>query len=108
MQTRIDALLNVHVRWDAPSGTYVSYAPALDIYSQGETERGALRAIEGAMRMYLVTALETEKLGGVLKRFSEAVSGIGPELPSDQYIKVVHDGEHQIKAKLMPLESGRG
>lgn len=108
MQIRIDAQLNVRVRRDEPSGVYVSYAPALDIYSQGETQEDAIRAIEGAMRMYLVTALEVDKLGGVLKRFGEAVSGIGPEPLSDQYIKVVQDGEHQIKAKLMQLEVGQG
>ncbi len=108
MQIRIDAQLHVRVRWDEPSETFVSYAPALDIYSQGETHQEAIRAIEGAMRMYLVTAFETDKLSGVLKRFSEAVPGIGPESSSDQYIKVVQDGEHQIKAKLMPLEIGQG
>ena len=105
MQTRIDAQLNVRVRRDEPSGVYVSYAPALDIYYQGETQEDAVRAIEGAMRMFLITALEVDKLGGVLKRFGEVVSGIGPE-PS-QYIKVVQDGEHQIKAKLT-LEVGQG
>lgn len=85
----------------------MSHAPALDIYSQGETLADAIRAIEGAMRMYLITALETEKIGQVLTRFNEAASGIGPN-PPGQYIKVLHDGDHQIKAKVMPLGIGQG
>lgn len=105
--TRIDAQINVRVRQDEVAGAYVSHAPALDIYSQGETEESAIRAIEGAMRMYLITALETDKLERIVTRFNEAVTGIGPGL-SGQYIKVVHVGEHQIKAKLMPLEIGQG
>ncbi len=104
MQIRIEAQLSVRVRWDEAVGIYVSYAPALDIYSQGETQDHAIRAIEGAMRMYLITALEDDKIGRVLKRFGEAVAtGIGPE--PRQYINVVHDGGHQITAKAVPLET---
>jgi predicted RNase H-like HicB family nuclease len=95
------------VRWDEAAGVYVSYAPALDIYSQGETPEHATRAIEGAMRMYLITALEEEKIGRVLKRFAEVVAtGIGPE--SHQYINVVQDGGHQITARAVPLETVQG
>jgi predicted RNase H-like HicB family nuclease len=104
MQIRIDAQLNVRVRWDKAAGVYVSYAPALDIYSQGATPEGAVRAIEGAMRMYLITALEQDKIGRVLKRFGEVVaSGMGPE--PRQYINVVQDGGVQITAKAVPLET---
>ncbi len=102
---QIEARLYVTVRRDEAAGVFVSYAPALDIYSQGETQEHAVQAIESAMRMYLITALEEDKIGRVLKRFGEVVSGIGPKA-STQYIKVVEDGEHQIKA--MPLTVGQG
>ena len=104
MQIRIEAQLNVSVRWDQVAGIYVSYAPALDIYSQGETTEDAIHAIEGAMRMYLITAMEGDKIGRVLKRFGEVVAtGMGPA--PRQYINVVHDGGHQITAKAVPLET---
>src|SRR2546422_4720920 len=80
MRVGIEAPLNITLRCDESARIFVGYAPALDIYSQGETREDAIRAIEGAMRMYLITALEV----------------------------VVHqDGEHQIKANLMPLEDQR-
>lgn len=107
MQIRIEAQLNVRVRWDDAAGVYVSYAPALDIYSQGKTQDDAVRAIEGAMRMYLITALEEDKIGRVLKRFGEVVAaGTGPE--PHQYINVLQDGGFQITAKAVPLETVRG
>ena len=107
MQIRIEAQLNVRVRWDDAAGVYVSYAPALDIYSQGKTQDDAIRAIEGAMRMYLITALEEDKIGRVLKRFGEVVAaGTGPE--PRQYINVLEDGGFQITAKAIPLETVRG
>lgn len=107
MQIRIEARLNVTVRRDQAAGVYVSYAPALDIYSQGETSEHAIRAIEGAMRMYLITALEEDKIGRVLKRFGEAVTpGIGPE--PRQYINVVQDGGHQNTAMAVRLETVQG
>lgn len=108
MQIRIEAQLNVSVRRDEAAGVYVSYAPALDIYSQGRTPEHAIRAIEGAMRMHLITAMEEDKIGRVLKRFSEAVTtGMGPE-PRRQYINVVQDGGHQITARAVPLEMAQG
>ncbi len=108
MQIRIEAQLIVSVRWDDAAGVYVSYAPALGIYSQGKTTGHAIRAIEGAMRMYLITALEEDKIGRVLKRFGEVVAtGIGPE--PRQYINVVHGGGNQITAKaVLPLETVQG
>jgi len=108
MQIRIEAQLLVSVRWDEVAGVYVSYAPALDIYSQGKTTDDAIRAIEGAMRMYLITALEEDKIGRVLKRFGDVVAaGTGPE--PRQYINVVQDGGYQITAKaVLPLETVQG
>lgn len=109
MRIRIEAQLNVSVRWDEPARMFVSYAPALDIYSQGPTQEEAIRAIESAMRLHLVTALEVDSLEQVLKRFAERVSsGIGPESPHDQYIKVLQGTGCQIRPTLTPLELTQG
>ena len=99
---RIEARLNVGVRWDEAARIYVSYSPALDIFSQGTTEKEAIRALESAMRMYLVTAIEGQKLDAVLNRFAERTSGGGPEGASSEYIKVLPDGGHPVKVELIP------
>jgi predicted RNase H-like HicB family nuclease len=69
MRVGIEAQLNVSLRWDEPARVFVSYAPALDIYSQAPTREGALRAIESAIRLHLVTALEVDKLDEEMRRF---------------------------------------
>jgi predicted RNase H-like HicB family nuclease len=109
MRIGIEAQVSVSLRWDEPAHVFVSYAPALDIYSQAPTHEGALRAIESAIRLHLVTALEVDKLDEVIKRFRERVSsGIGPEpLTPRQYITVHQGSGCEIKA-LPPLALAQG
>lgn len=110
MKIRIEARLNVWVRWDDMAKVFVSCAPALDIYSQAATEQEALRAIESAMRLYLITAIESNKIDGVLQRFSERVPpGIGPEAPdSKQRITILQGDGCQVTSTQIPLELTRG
>lgn len=49
----IQVELEIEVRYDAASKTFVSYCPALDVYSQGVNETEARAAIEGAVALYL-------------------------------------------------------
>jgi predicted RNase H-like HicB family nuclease len=109
MRIGIEAQLTVTIRWDDAAQVFVSYAPALDIYSQAPAREAALRAIESAIRLHLVTALEVDKLDDVLKQFGErASSGIGPEpLTPAQYIKVHQGSGCEIKA-LPPLALAQG
>jgi hypothetical protein len=104
MKIRIEAALNVLVRWDEPARVFVSYAPSLDIHSQAPSnQEEALRAIESAIRLYLITALEMNKLDDVVRRFGERVSsGIGPESPFPEYIKVLRGDGCQIRPTLIP------
>ena len=104
MRVGIEAQLSVTLRWNEAAQVFVSHAPALDIYSQAPSREGALHAIESAIRLHLVTALEVDKLDDVLKDFRERVSsGIGPEpLTPVQYIKVHQGSGCEIKA-LLPL-----
>lgn len=104
MRVGIEAKLNITLRWDEPTHLFVSYAPALDIYSQAPSREEAIRAIESAIRLHLVTALEVDKLDDVLRQFRERVSsGIGPEPPPPtQYIKVHQGSGCEVKA-LPPL-----
>jgi hypothetical protein len=110
MKIRLEAQLNVNVRWDEAAKVYVSHAPALDIYSQATTEAEALRAIESAMRLYLITAIETNKIDDVVRRFAERVpSGNGPESPdSKQRITILQGDGCQVTSTRVPLELTRG
>ena len=115
MKIQITAQLDVGVRWDEQARVFVSYAPALQLYSQGPSEEEAFRAIESAIRMYIVTAHEANKLSDTLNRLGfslkrgggfTAPSGIGPEAPGpNQYIQVLRDGgfDH-IDSRSIPLE----
>jgi predicted RNase H-like HicB family nuclease len=118
MKIQITAQLDVGVRWDEQARVFVTYAPALELYSQGPTEEEAFRAIESAMRLYLIAAHGTNKLddvlkrgGFVLKRGGVALAPrIGSESPTDgQYIKILKDGGFaRIEPKSIPLELTQG
>ena len=90
--------MDVGVRFDVQTRVFVSYAPALKIYSQGPTQEEALRAIESAIRLYLITAYGANKLTGFA-----VSSGIGPDSPNEQqYIEILKDGG--FEPMLIPLE----
>ena len=97
MGIRIVTRLDVGIRFDAQAHVFVSYAPALKIYSQGPTEEEALRAIESAIRLYLSTAYGANKLKGFA-----VSSGIGPNSPTEHYIEILKDGG--FEPKVIPLE----
>jgi len=63
------------------------------------------------VRLYIITtALELNKIEGVLQQFAERVSsGIGPEAPnSEQFLKVLQGGGCQVMATLVPQELIQG
>jgi predicted RNase H-like HicB family nuclease len=63
-QPRVKAPLKLHttvtlacfVSLERESGIFVSHCPALSVYSQGETESEALRALRSAIKLH-VTAM---------------------------------------------------
>jgi predicted RNase H-like HicB family nuclease len=77
---RLEAHLVADIRWDDRASVCVSHAPALDVYSQGRTEREALHAIESAVRLYFVTAHAHGFLRRILARLEaeRAFDGISP------------------------------
>ncbi len=110
MRLRIEARLNVSVHWDSLAKVFVSYAHALDLYSQAATEAEALRAIESSIKLYLVTATDLNKIDGVFQRFAERVPlGIGPEATdSRQFITILQGDGCQVTTTRIPLEAMRG
>jgi predicted RNase H-like HicB family nuclease len=77
---RLETHLEICIRRDDSASVFVSHAPALDVFSQGRTDREALHAIESAVRLYFVTAHEQGFLQRILARLEaeEAFDGIAP------------------------------
>lgn len=50
------------------ANVFVSHVPLLDVYSQGRTEQEAIRAIESAVRLYVVAAHRRGSLGRIMQR----------------------------------------
>lgn len=90
MRIRVEAQLLAGTRWDAEAKTFVSHAPALNLYSQGPSEKEAARAIESAVKLYLTTAYEAGILDRVLgRRGFSPVAGAPGAVSQTQYIRVL-------------------
>lgn len=55
------------VRHDDECGVFVSFCPALKLYSQGTTETEARNALESAVKLFLVTCFERGQLTTALR-----------------------------------------
>lgn len=55
------------IREDKETGAFVSYCPALDLYSAGKTRPDAKSALRGAVQMYIKICLSRDILYRVLK-----------------------------------------
>lgn len=53
MRMRFECKLTAATRYDDGAGVHVAWCPALDIFTQGETEAQAKLALEDAIAMYL-------------------------------------------------------
>jgi len=92
MRIRFETQLIAGTRWDDEAKTFVSHAPALNLYSQGPTETEAARAIESAVKLYLITAYEAGVLERILKRrgFSPP-GGTSAIVSPKEYIRVLEE-----------------
>ena len=102
MGIRFEVSLLAGVRRDEQAGVYVSYAPALDLYSQGATEADTLRAMESAVRLYIRTAYEEGILEKVLKRHRITPIATSAPLFPKEYIRILDerhfDRQHEVSA----------
>jgi predicted RNase H-like HicB family nuclease len=62
--------LKVGLRHDAESGAVVAFCPALNLYSAGETEGEAHKAIQSAAYLYLETCWERGKFEQAMRRIN--------------------------------------
>jgi predicted RNase H-like HicB family nuclease len=66
---QISMQLEGAVRHDADSGVYVSFCPALRIYSQGTTESEAFEALKSAASLFVSACIKRNQLHSVLKDY---------------------------------------
>ena len=67
MQFRLVAQLRGVIRRDEDASVFVSYCPALNIFSQGESEDEARRAIGSAVGLFLDACYERGQLDRALR-----------------------------------------
>lgn len=67
MQFRLVAQLRGFIRHDTDAHVHVSYCPALNIFSQGESEDQARRAIGSAVSLFLQSCYERGQLDRALR-----------------------------------------
>lgn len=78
MVLQIQVNLSAAIRKDADANTYVSYCPALKLYSQGDNEIRALEALKSAVELFLTTCFERGQLDAALRDvgFDQGGSGL--------------------------------
>ena len=93
----LEAHLGAGVRRDDIASVFVSHAPALDVFSQGSTEREALHAIESAVRLYFATAHDHGFLHRILARL-EAERASDGSSPLEDYVRIL-----DLRAPVAPV-----
>jgi predicted RNase H-like HicB family nuclease len=81
MVLQIQVNLSGAIRRDPDVGVFVSYCPALKLYSQGEDELQALEALKSAVGLYLTTCFMRGQWDAALREagFTEiSANGIMP------------------------------
>lgn len=67
MLIKFEAKLTAGIKFDEGSKVFVTFAPALNLYSQGETELQAKHALRDAVQSFLSVAYKNKVLDRCLK-----------------------------------------
>lgn len=84
MVLQIQVNLSGAIRRDEDAGVFVSYCPALKIYSQGEDEAQALEAIKSAVMLFLTTCIDRGQMDTALRSVGFNKTSPGGMIPVDQ------------------------
>ena len=91
-RVRFEGRFLASIRKADTANVFVSHVPLLDVYSQGRTEQEAIRAIESAVRLYVITAYRCRSLGHIMERRLRAPSRDVEGPASAEYMRI-HDIE---------------
>ncbi len=82
--------LNVQITVKRKNGVFVSYCPAFDLYSQGDTKKEAAKNIFEAVKLFINTSFERGNLDAVLKEcgFKPFKKGVKVPKPKDNKIVI--------------------
>jgi predicted RNase H-like HicB family nuclease len=87
-----EAKIQAAIKWDDTAKIYVSYAPALRLYSQAKTEDGAKEALKSAIGLYLKVAYTENVLEKSLRRRGFLLaSSPGEHAPADNTVTVLRE-----------------
>jgi predicted RNase H-like HicB family nuclease len=99
--------MNCGVRHDEEADVFVSYCPRLDVYSQGDTENGAIEGIRSAIALHISTAFDYNRLDQVLRKAGfQRMSGepSAADLLAQPVDEFVHVQVKQHDYKCVPIE----
>lgn len=93
MQLEIQIKLRAAVKFDSGAGVWVSWCPALDVYSQGTDRHRAQHAIEEALVMYVRCCYQQQLLEKVLAErgftaSKDSVDSTDSDKVFDEFIQV--------------------
>jgi len=92
MAITIEARLRAGIKFDKDAQVFVTYAPALGIYSQAETAIRAKAALEDAIDSFFRVAIKNDVLERCLRAAGLTVASSAVErtcAESEEYIKVM-------------------
>src|SRR5687767_12373843 len=84
MVLQIQVNLSGAIRKDDAANVFVSYCPALKLYSQGEDETQALEAIKSAVTLYLATCIDRGQLDAALRAVGFDKTSVGGMVPVEE------------------------
>ncbi len=106
MELRFIASLRGGYRQDQDSGVFVSFCPALKIYSQGRNAEEAMEALRSAVKLFLNNCYKREQLERALRElgFTETASlgTASPEQYKAEFVAIerAHYDEFQFDVPL--------
>lgn len=83
--------LNVQITVKRKNGVFVSYCPAFDLYSQGDTKEEAEKNIFEAAKLFINTSFERGNLDAVLKEcgFKPVKRAVKSRKPKDHKVLTI-------------------
>ncbi len=93
MKIKMETRLMAGIRFDKEAEVYISYAPALRVYAQGESKKQAKVALRDAVESYLIVAYENGVLERCLKNVGFVIDASPAHKPNkgEEYIEIAEE-----------------
>ena len=101
MAIKIEVRLKAGIKFDENAGIHITYAPALSIYSQGETVIGAKAALEDAVYSFFTVALKKTVLEKCLQDLGFSLVSPADVMPCDGQAEYIDIRETKILEEKM-------